>query len=454
MKKNKWIGISAAVLAVAVGGFAVMNTMASDTSLPVNYTTISPSELVNSISAKGIVESVKKSNVYSTVSGTIKTVNVEVGDKVTEGQILCELDTEDLELNIAGQVASSDSSIKTAKVNLESAQKNYNDALKEYEDGTDSQITNAESNLVNAKLDLDNKQKVFENNKILFISGNISNNEYTQSENAYTTAQNNYNNALTSLDNAKTSQDKSLEQLLSALKTAQINYNSAIASKDSAGNGGDSKVIAIQKLEKQLADSSIKAPMSGTVTAVYAKEGANGAGLLFVVEDTDNLKITTKIKEYDVGKIKVGMPVTIKSDSTGEAVYEGIISKIEPTAVKNANGETASSSDVEFGAEIKVTSSETDLKVGMNTRLNVILEKRENVYCVPYDAISTNKNGESVVYTAVSDGTGKYTAKQIVVTTGLETDFYVEISGNELSQDMQIISDASKVQDNMKITLN
>lgn len=501
-KKRKWIIIGSVVLAVTVGSFTFLSAMGSDVSTPANYTAIYSGELVDNISVKGTVESVQKSNVYSTVSGTVKTVNVEVGDKVTEGQVLCELDTEDLKLNIAqqkadldaseqsnlnqlennkriydealgniknganSQILSAESSFKTAEANLKNAQKSYDDALKDYQDGIDPQSSSTESNLASARLDMNTKKTTYENNKILLASGAISNNEYTQSETAYISAVNKYNDTLTSLE-------KTLEQAENSLNTAKINYDNAVASKNAAQTSSkqdlekyqsnvessqiavnnDSKLISIQKLEKELEDSSIKAPISGTVTAVYAKEGSSGSGLLFVIEDTENLKITTKIKEYDVGRLKTGMEVTIKSDSTGSAVYDGVVSKIEPAAIKNTNGNTASESDVEFGAEIEVTSADTALKIGMNTRLNIIVEKKDDVYCVPYDAVSDGRNGESFVYAAVSDGKDSYTAKQIAVTTGMETDFYVEIISGELTDGMKIINDASKIRDGAKVSL-
>lgn len=59
------------------------------------------------------------------------------------------------------------------------------------------------------------------------------------------------------------------------------------------------------------------------MTAVYAKEGVPAAGLLFVVENTDDLVIKTALKEYDVATVQEGMPTEIKSDATGEEVFRG-----------------------------------------------------------------------------------------------------------------------------------
>ena len=505
-KKIITVAVLVAVLAVVMG----MNVLGGSSPVLASYTEIYPTELSNSISVKGTVESIEKRNVYTTLGLTIKTVNVEAGDSVTAGQVLCEMDTEELELDIAqkkanlsvtqqsslnqlqnsqriyneaasnlnsgtnNQIVNADASFENAKISLENAQRDYDNALEDYQNNTDAQITTAESNLTSAGLDLETKRTAYESNKALYGAGGASKDELTSSEDTYINAQNKYNDAVTSLENAKASQSRSLEQLENALKAARVNYDNAAASKNSAVSNAkqdlesyqsnvtssqismnsDSELISIQKLEKQLEDSKVKAPVSGTVTAVYAKEGATGSGLLFIIEDTDNLKISTTIKEYDVGSVKPGMPVTIKSDSTGDAVYEGIVSKINPAAVKNSGGETDSTKDIEFGSEIEVTSKNTDLKIGLTARLTIVLENKEGVYSVPYDAVAKDENGDSVVYVAVQNDQNSYTAKKTAVTTGLETDFYTEISGDGLSDGAKIINDASNMEDGMLVTLN
>jgi multidrug efflux pump subunit AcrA (membrane-fusion protein) len=147
------------------------------------------------------------------------------------------------------------------------------------------------------------------------------------------------------------------------------------------------------------------------------------------------------------------MLVDIKSDATGNDVYRGEITSIAPTSNKNTGGISSAASDVEFTAEVKITSVETNLKIGMNARLSIILDKKENVYSVPVDAVSTNQNGENVIYAVESAGKERYSARQIRVTTGMETDFYLEISGDDLSDGLQIILDSSEITSGQEITL-
>ena len=201
----------------------------------------------------------------------------------------------------------------------------------------------------------------------------------------------------------------------------------------------------MQLMEKRLEDATIKSPISGTVTAVYAKQGMPGSGLLFVVENTDDLIIKTTIKEYDVASVQLGMPATIKTDGTGEEVFDGEVSMISPVAVKDAQGNTKTDAGVEFDTQIKITSPNSGLKVGMHTRMTIIVQQKDNVYGVPYDAVVTNPDGTNSIYIAQSAEEGKYIAVAVPVTVGMESDFYSEISSDQIKDGDLVITDTSTV---------
>lgn len=248
---------------------------------------------------------------------------------------------------------------------------------------------------------------------------------------------------------AKTSIEQQIDNLKDSLIGSQISAQST-----------QSQEIAIQKLQNTLEDATITAPVSGVVTAVYAKVGEPGNGLLFVVEDTESLKITTRIKEYDIANVKEGMPVIIKSDATGDKEIAGTITYIAPAAVKTDGGSTKttdSNSTVEFEAEVQVNEKNSGLRIGMNTRLTVLLEEKEDVFGVPYDSVVEKADGSEVVYAVNPKGTeGKdtksYVVTEVPVTTGLETDFYIEVSGNGITEGMAVLSDPQSVAPGMEVT--
>ena len=76
------------------------------------------------------------------------------------------------------------------------------------------------------------------------------------------------------------------------------------------------------------------------------------------------------------------------------------------------------------------------------------------MYAVPLEAIATDENGQSIVYQAVTDEEGNTTAQPIAVTPGLETDFYMEISGEALTDGMTILNSAEGLAPGMPIKLS
>lgn len=374
----------------------------------------------DSITVRGAVESTLSRNVYTTLGFMTGRVYAEVGDRVTEGQILARLDTEDLELTIAQQrvalelarknsqnlvedsrrllneasanlanntnahILSAEAALNAAAINLETARINHDNNLRDYGDRSDILVLSAESALQNARLELSTRESTHNNLNVLYSAGALSREEFRQSETALEAARNIYNNALANYENAVTSAQRTLRQSGITLESAITAHRNAVNMLNSARNSASQDIerlrsnvnsaevaanlehmeIALQILERQLEDSVIRAPINGVVTAVIAREGAVGTGLLFIIEDTDNLRITTSFREYDISGIYVGMEVVITSDGTGASEYSGIISRINPAA-------NPASPVALFEAEVLVTSVDTNLRIGMNTRINI-----------------------------------------------------------------------------------
>lgn len=281
-------------------------------------------------------------------------------------------------------------------------------------------------------------------------------------EDSYDTAEAQYNAAVTSVDNA-------LADYATAVDSAYQSYQAALTNLEAARLAADNQLksyadslsnaktnadkassqVSLRQLRVDLDSTDITAPVSGTVTAVYAEVGGSGSGLLFVIEDVDDLIIETAVKEYDVGSVAVGMPVSIKSDATGSEIYEGSVQSIAPTANKTAQGITDTSGEVEFATEVKVTSQNTRLRIGMSVRLNYIIEQQASALAVPYDAVYTNTAGEDCILILEQQPAGTYLISELPVTTGAENDLDIVISGDGVSEGLQVINEP----DNYKLLI-
>ena len=239
-----------------------------------------------------------------------------------------------------------------------------------------------------------------------------------------------YQTALTSLDSTKKGTEDQLEAYSDTLASANAGANTAVTQE------------SIRQLSKTLDDAKITAPVSGTVTAVYASVGSSGSGLLFVIEDTDHLVISTSVKGYDLGDVKTGMTVEIKSDATGDSVIPGTLTTIAPTAKKNQLGDTEASNDPSFEAEVSVDSAESGLRIGMEARLSYIIARQAHVLAVPYEAVFTDEAGQSCILVLRTQEKETYLVEKLPVTTGLDDDLDIAVSGTGVEEGLRVITDA------------
>jgi multidrug efflux pump subunit AcrA (membrane-fusion protein) len=562
--KKKWLIISGVVVLVVILALAIGGALgrSGQSSLSLSDTTLlEKHDISDTISATGTVESATSMAVYSSLAYPVKSVSVEVGDYVEQGDLLAELDGETIAEQIESQetalgVANNNSSqqikaaednyqaylyalehglnpsiisgqsqvtaaydtyitaqqtftryqesleedentllltqeaaLDSAKSNREAAKEAY-DAAKAAQQEAAAQVSDQQAELTAAQNDLLAAQNARAAALALDPLADVSaydsqissltleiatlnaelaalqaaestaasqlsaaRRAYDLADSAYDTAKSQYNAALTSVDNALADYaeavDRAYENYLTALDslaaaqkaaTDQLQvYANALASTK-AGADNATNQVGLRQLRADLADTRLKAPISGTVTAVYAKVGASGSGLLFVIEDLENLVVTTSVKEYDIATVSPGMAVIIKSDATGDQEFPGLISKIAPTAAKTALGETDTLSDALFDTEVSVTPPASGLKIGMGVRLDFIVSKQSEVLTVPYDAVYENAAGEECVLVATEQSDGKYLVSELPVMTSRGNDLYTVIEGEDVKEGLRVIN--------------
>ncbi|KNZ40504.1 efflux RND transporter periplasmic adaptor subunit [Acetobacterium bakii] len=201
--------------------------------------------------------------------------------------------------------------------------------------------------------------------------------------------------------------------------------------------------------------TNIKAKGSGTITTINAKKDTPANGILFVIQNTDDLQIKGKVKEADVNSLKNNMTVMVKSDATGDKVFQGNLTMIAPTAISSDTKTESTTKNAEFAIEVDLTGDITGLKIGMNTRLNIVSAEKKDVFTVPFDVLVSDGNGAQSIYIAKEnpDTPGSFSVESIPVTTGMETDSQIEISGDQLISGMPVIAQPQTVTPGTAVTL-
>lgn len=408
----------------------------------VKYTTLSKTNISKGISSSGAVKSGTSTTVYSNFNDyNVQAVNVEVGDSVKAGDVLAVIDTSSLEDEIKKLELSVTANEKKTALALEEAKKEYENQVYLYNNNLNTTIVNAEAEVNSSKLELDNKQRIYEYNKQLLQNDAVSQQTVNEAENDYENAKTSYEKALVALDAAKVTVEQNIAK-------AKSSYESAQAAADDTSDR-----LSLENKKDELKNKEVIAPVDGTITAVNATVGSVSESAMFVIQDLNDLIVNVDVDETEIADVAVGQKVEVTSDATGDVVMEGEVVKVDPISSTSSTSSTSSggtsstsssnstSSDVTFTAKVQIKQPDEHLKVGMNAVVNIITDEVSDVYAVPYEAI-IDKGAEKFVYAAVEKN-GQYVVTSIPVTTGMESDVYVEIEGDDLSDGMIILNDPS-----------
>lgn len=440
----------------------------------VRTTTLQKTSLENSVSTTGTVESANVSTVTTDLKYTVKSVNVQVGDTVQAGDVICTLDTEDLEKQIERAKESLTDQSEQTQEAYDKALKSYNEAKKGYDDAVTAaddaeddyydswDDLNAAVNQVSAlQADYDSKQSqlssmLTEYNEAVSTYGvdsdeaKAAKDRYEQfKEGAAKDAQTALENAqmttgYQSLVQAKDQAVAAWEQAKTAKEQAEKQLETASESLDTAkkklDNSGSSDTL--EDLQEQLTKCTLTAETSGTVTSLNATVGSICSDTVATIQDTNALKIAVTIQEYDVPNVSIGMKARITSDAT-DGEISGTLTQISPTATAATGGQSSSSSSGTFSAEVSVDGASSGLLIGMNANVEIVQSTTDNVFVVPYDAVGTEDDGTKYVMVKTGGDGADATFEKVTVTTGAENDYYIEISGDALSEGMEVRSSAS-----------
>ncbi|KAJ49731.1 multidrug resistance efflux pump [Clostridium tetanomorphum] len=443
---NKLIGVLILIIAVGVG-FRIANSVLANEALKEDkYTVLKSGKNINKINVKGEVKSENTTNVYSNVTLTIKEVKVELGDKVKANDILAVLDTSKLQDQIKQLEATIVSADASNSIALDKAKAVYDSALALGSDEKNGDIKNAEVALKAAKLDFENKKRIYENNKELFNYGGVSRQDLKEYEISYENAKNTFDKCTVALNNIKT-------KVQLDLTTAKNNYDLARAKyKD------NSQYITLENLKKDLNNAVIKSPVNGIISVKNASVGNLSSGVLFEIKDSNNITVNVNIKEVDIGKIKKGQKVEIRTDSTGTDIIQGEVISVQPIAkVDDKNllnlNDGSNDKEAEFEAKIKINDKDHKLKIGMKAKVNIMLSEKKGVYTVPAESIINDKDNNDCLY--IADKQGKdYIVKQIPITKGTETDLNVEILGQDLKDGIIVLNNPSDYEIGSRVKIN
>lgn len=148
---------------------------------------------------------------------------------------------------------------------------------------------------------------------------------------------------------------------------------------------------------------------------------------LFSIANSQNFIVSASVDEYDVSSISKDMTAAVIVEALGDDELPAKVSYIAPTATTSTSGNSAGSAS--YDLEIALDDENADLRIGMTAKASIVKEAVYDVLTVPYDCVTTDEDGNSSV-TIDKDGE----KVQVPVTVGMQSDYYVEISGDDIEE--------------------
>ncbi len=345
MTQSTKFALGAAVLAIVAGG-AYATSLKGDAALidPARVASVEFGTMTRSVVATGKIEPITKVEIKSKANGIIERLAVDVDGKVAAGDVLAELDKENLNARL-----------REARANLAAAR---------------AALTAADAQARKNEIEAEAPDVAF-------------------AQSARDRAQSLADQKLISqetLDQARNQHEQSLNRQRAAgsqllVSRAKIEEARAQVAQAQA---------AVERAEEELANATIRAPIAGTVlsrdleigspVSSILNLGAN-ATLVMTIGDIEKVFVRGKIDEADIGFVRLGMPARITTESFRDKVFSGKVTQISPIGVEKDNVTT-------FEVEVSIDNPSRELRANMTANAEVILEEKAGALIVPEAAVT------------------------------------------------------------------
>ena len=380
-KRRIIYALIAVVLVLLIVGGLIAATSGGTKIDPSKLAKVEKGDLAKSVVATGKVEPSTKVEIKSKASGIVKKLLVDAGDRVKRGQLLAQLDKEE----ISAQVEQSKAGLQAAEASLTSAEADYDRAKVDAEGpdvpllkrGYDRAVGMAKEGVVSASA-LDDAQK-------------------------------NYEMALNKQNVAKAQ--------VSVLKSKIAQARAQVA-QDEAN---------LKQLEEQLSYTDVESPIDGVVLSRDVEIGdavssilvlGSSATLIMTLGDTSEVYVKGKVDESDIGKVYLGQPSRIKVESFKDKTFNGKVTKISPMGVEKDNVTT-------FEVRVSINNPGGELKAEMTANAEILLEEHKNVLQIPEGAIIYDNQKKASV--EVPDPKGKEGKRKVAVNIGISNGAKTEL---------------------------
>ncbi len=406
LKKKLLIG-GVTLLVLIMVGLNIYRVINKDV-VKVSASRVSEQHLVETVPASGKVSAADREVVFSEVTGIVKEIHVQMGDKVVAGQVLMDL-----------YVPNADQRLATARANLAAAES----AL--YQAGSSGQTTeliSAQTAFVQVENNYKQAKTNLERIQILFQAGAV--------------AQADLEKAQADFDNSQAAYDKSQADLQRAQAAAPLYLQSLQANVESAR-------LQFELVEKQTARQGLICTRDGQVLSIAVKQGdqITENSPLLTIGSLAALSIQGDVTESESGKIKAGQPVVITGNAFQGEKYQG---KVTQVGMEVINKTKINQDEDTFLPIIVDVEGGSLLLPGYNVDLEITTADSQALV-IPIEALVEKDEGSSVY--VIQDGLARLT----LVKTGISDGITIEIEAGLAKDDQVVINPPAQLEDGSKV---
>lgn len=411
------------------------------TTTTTNTARVRQGNLTLSADGSGSLVAGQQADLAFPVAGKVGVVNVQVGDEVTEGQVLAEL----------ADIATLQSASTAAELQLKLAETALNELT-----------INAPTTLANARIALADAEKAlttakssvkksgyercdptltkmyleqYENLKEKFEALDARPGDSTYYLNVLLPAKTAMNKALATYNYCLGYTDYEIETSQASVIVEQAAYDAAKLKLENleanqgidpieqaeAQNAVANAQIALTQAAKNLAGAKLTAPFMGTVLSVAGESGSTaGTGTFISIIDLKHPKVSFSADESDLALVKAGARAVVVFDALPDLTFTGKVLLVNPSLYSSGQFQVLSGMIVLDESE---NISSSYLIEGLNATVEIISGEATNALLVPIEAVRDIGDGEYAVFVVQQDGT--YALQ--VVEVGLMDATYAEI---------------------------
>lgn len=384
MKRSRTISLAVAGLAVVGAGAWAFNASGAPASIdPARIVTVESGTMVRSVVATGKIEPITKVEIKSKANGIIERLMADVDHIVDSGQVLAELDKENLTARL-----------REARANLQAAEAAHEAAVAQLKK---NEIEAEAPDVAFARRSHARAQTLFEQKLV----------------------------SQSALDDAKSSLELAENRQRAAAGQLVIGRARVV---EATANVAQAKA-AVERADEELANATIRAPIRATVltrdvevgspVSSILNLGAN-ATLVMTLGDIERVFVRGRVDEADIGRVRLGQAARITTETFRDRTFDGKVTQISPIGVERDNVTT-------FEVEVSIENPGKELKANMTANAEIILEELPESLLVPESAVTYDAQRKPFV--DVVDPAEKSGRRRVEIKVGAGNGARIQVTG-------------------------